>query len=226
MSLSLSLAAAPFISLTLYALLTIWCSGQTALFLSLLAKAALAYLSTALSLCGTEPIFFLSAGAVCSSFSAKVCTILHALCWSRQYQQVCHFSSLLLLSGFCSALAPLSSPPSFLLPQSLRKIWGKLSSFSSCSIRHGSWDTCFFRGTTRLMSWPDGEHYSCPLQSLVVSFFLSLVSTLLFSRTGGVLSHQSSLIHRFPQFLPRNLRFYATLAVFSLVFAATDTAFC
>ena len=31
------------------------------------------------------------------------------------------------------------------------------------------------RGTTRLMSWPDEKHYSCPLQCLV-----SLVSTLVF----------------------------------------------
>ena len=30
------------------------------------------------------------------------------------------------------------------------------------------------------MSWPDGEHYSCPLQSLVVSLLLYLVSTLVF----------------------------------------------
>ena len=48
------------------------------------------------------------------------------------------------------------------------------------------------------MSWPDGELYSCPLQSLVVSLLLSLASALLFSRTGGVLSHRNSLTHRFP----------------------------
>ena len=35
------------------------------------------------------------------------------------------------------------------------------------------------------MIWSDGERYSCPLQSLVVAFLLSLVFTLLFSRTGG-----------------------------------------
>ena len=53
---------------------------------------------------------------------------------------------------------------------------------------YGSPNTRFSRGTTRLMSWPEGERYSCPLQSIVVSFLFSLVSTLLFSRTGGVLS--------------------------------------
>ena len=45
------------------------------------------------SLCGTEATLSFSADSVCSSFSAEACTILHALCWSRQHQQVCHFSS-------------------------------------------------------------------------------------------------------------------------------------
>ena len=85
-------------------------------------------------LCGTEATLFFSAGPVCSSFSAKACAILHALCWSRQHQQVCHFSSLLLLSDSRSVLTTLSSPPSFLLPQTLWQIWQELSSLSS-SIR-------------------------------------------------------------------------------------------
>ena len=46
---------------------------------------------------------------------------------------------------------------------------------------HWSPDNCFSRGTTQLVSWSDGERYS--------SLLLSLVSTLLFSRTGGVLFH-------------------------------------
>ena len=86
------------------------------------------------SLCGTEATLSFSAGPVCSSFSAEACAILHALCWSRQHQQVCHFSSLLLLSDSRSVLATLSSPPSFLLSQTLWQIWQKLSSLS-CSIR-------------------------------------------------------------------------------------------
>ena len=52
------------------------------------------------SLCGTEATLSFSAGPVCSSFSAEACAILHAVCWSRQHQQVCHFSSLLLLSDY------------------------------------------------------------------------------------------------------------------------------
>ena len=91
---------------------------------------------------------------------------------------------------------------------------------------NGSPDTCFSRGTTRLMSWPDGKRYSRPPQSLVVSLLLSLVPTLVFSRTGGVLSHQNSLTHRFPRFPPKSLCSLVMLAVFSLVYASTDTAFC
>ena len=87
------------------------------------------------SLRGTEATLSFSAGPVCSSFSAESCAILHALCWSRQHQQVCHFSSLLLLlSDSRSVLATLSSPPSFLLSQTLWQIWQELSSLS-CSIR-------------------------------------------------------------------------------------------
>ena len=87
------------------------------------------------SLCGTKATLSFSAGPVCSSFSAEACAYLHGLCWSRQHQQVCHFSSLLLLSDSRSILGTLSSPPSFLLFQTLWQIWQKLSSLSSCSIR-------------------------------------------------------------------------------------------
>ena len=87
------------------------------------------------SLCGTEATLSFLAGLVCSSFSAEACAILHALCWSRQHHKVCHFSSLLLLSDSRSVLATLSSPPSFILSQSLWQIWQELSSLSSCSFR-------------------------------------------------------------------------------------------
>ena len=74
------------------------------------------------SLCGNETTLFFSAGPVGSSFSAKACTILQALCWSWQHQQVCHFSFLLLLSDSRSVLTTLSYPPSYLLLQSLWQI--------------------------------------------------------------------------------------------------------
>ena len=79
---------------------------------------------------------------------------------------------------------------------------------------NGSPDTRFFRETTRLMSWPDGELYLRTLQSLVVSL-LSLVSTLVFSLTGGVLSYVNFSTHRFLRFSPRNLCSLVMLAVFS-----------
>ena len=87
------------------------------------------------SFCGTEATLSFLAGAVCLSFSAEACAILHALCLSRQHQQVCYFSSLLLLSDSCSVLITLSSPPSFFSSQTLWQIWQELSSSSSCSIR-------------------------------------------------------------------------------------------
>ena len=177
-------------------------------------------------LCGTEATIFFSAGPVCSSFSAEACAILHALCWSRQHQQVCHFSSLLLLSDFRSVLATLSSPPSSLLSETLWQIWQELSSVSPVlSGYNGPPDTHFYRERTRLMSYPDGERYLRPPLSLVVSLLLSLVSILVFSRTGGVRSHRNCLTHRFPRFPPKNLCSLVMLAVSSLVFAATDTAF-
>ena len=87
------------------------------------------------SIGGTETTLSFSAGSVCSSFSAEACAILHAHCWSQQHQQVCHFFSLLLLSDSRSVLATLSSPPPFLLSQTLWQIWQELSSLSFCSIR-------------------------------------------------------------------------------------------
>ena len=86
------------------------------------------------SLCGTEATLSFSAGPVCSSFSAEVCAIVQVLCWSQQHHKVCHFSSLLLLSDSRSVLATLSSPPPFLLSQTLWQIWQELSTLS-CSIR-------------------------------------------------------------------------------------------
>ena len=124
----------------------------------------------------------------------------------------------------------LSSPPCPLLHlSSFLKLCGRsgrncLLSPPVLSDCNGSPDTRFSQGTTRLMSWPDGERYMRPLQSLVVSLLLFLVSTLVFSRTGGVLSHLNSLTHRFPRFPLRNLCSLVMLAVFSLVYAATDTA--
>ena len=78
---------------------------------------------------------------------------------------------------------------------------------------NGSPYTRFFRGTTRLMSWPDGERYLRPQQSFVVSI-ISRIPSSLFS-DWRCLCHRNSLTHRFPRFPPRNLCSLVTLAVFS-----------
>ena len=97
------LLAKVWLSLTLsLPFFMIWYSGQTALFLFRLRPTC-----QLLSLWATLSFF---SGPVYSSFYAKACAILHAFCWSRQHQQVCHFSSLLLLSDSRSVLATLSSP--------------------------------------------------------------------------------------------------------------------
>ena len=84
------------------------------------------------SLCGIEATLFFSAGPISSSFSAEACAILHALCWSRQHQQVCHFSSLL----FSYLTLVLFSPPCPLLHlSSYLNLCQKLFSLFSSSIR-------------------------------------------------------------------------------------------
>ena len=116
-----------------------------------------------------------------------------------------------------------SSPPSFLLSQTLWQIWQELSSLSSVlSGYNGSPDTCFCRGTTRLTCWPDGEHCLHPPQSLVVSFLSYPLLSFLGLETYCLIE---VLRHRFPRFPPRNLCSLVMLTVFFLVFAATDTAF-
>ena len=200
-------------------------SGQTALFLFLLARAAPAFLSTALSV-GLRPLYPFRQAQYAPVFPLKpapFCTLFAGFGNTNK-------SAIFLLFS-CYLTLVLSSPPCPLLHLSCYpKLCGR--SGRNCPFSppvlsgyNGSPDTRFSRGTTRLTSLPDGERCLRLPQSLVVSLLLSLVSTLVFSRTGGVLSLQSILTHRFPQFPPRNLCSLVMLAVSSLVFAAMDTAF-
>ena len=205
--------------------LMIWYFGLTALFLFLLARAAPAYLPTALSV-ALRPLFSFQQAQHAQVFPLKpapFCTLFAGLGSTNK-------SAISLLFSSCLTLV-LSSPPCPLLHlSSYLKLCGRsgrncLLSFSVLSDYNGSPDTHFYRGRTRLMSWPDGERYLCLPLSLVVSLLLSLVSTLVLSQTGGVLSLPNILTHRFPRFPPRNLCSLVMLAVSSLVYAATDTAF-
>ena len=177
--------------------------------------------------CGTEATLFPFRQAqyvqVFLLKPAPICTLLAGLGSINK-------SAISLLFSYYLTLVLSSLPCPLLHLSSYLKLCGR--SGRNCllcplvlSDYNGSPDARFYWGTTRLMSWPDGERYSHTLQSLVVYLLLSLVSTLLFSRTGGVRSHQSILTHRFPRFPLRNLCSLVMLAVFSLVYAATDTAF-
>ena len=204
--------------------LMIWYSGQTALFLFLLVRAAPAFLPTALSV-ALRPLFPFRQAQYVPVFPLKpapFCTLFAGFGNTNK-------SAIFLLFSSCLTLV-LSSPPCpFLHLSSYPKLCGR--SGRNCLLSpvqsgyNGSPDTRFSRGTKRLMSLPDGERCLRLPQSLVVSPLLSLVSTLVFSRTGSVLSLRSILTHRFPQFLLRNLCSFVMLAVSSLVFAAMDTAF-
>ena len=202
--------------------LTIWCFGLTGLFLFLLVRAALAYLPTAFSVASRPLSSFQLAqyAQVCLLKPKPFCKLFAGLGSTNKSA-----TSLLLLSDSRSVLTALSSPPSFFFPQTLWQMWQELSFLSSCSIG---------------LQWVPGHSFLsendladelarrgallAPRQSLD-SLLLPLVSTHLFSRIGDVLSHLNSSTHRFPRFPVRNLCSLVTLVVYSLVCAATDTAF-
>ena len=109
--------------------LMIWYSGQTALFLFLLVKTAAAFLPTALFV-ALRPLFPSRQAQYAQVFwlkPAPFCTLFAGLGSTNK-------SAIFLLFSYYLTLA-LSSPPSFLLPQTLRQIWQELSSLSSYSIR-------------------------------------------------------------------------------------------
>ena len=187
----------------------IWHSEPAALFLFVLARAAAAFLPTAFFV-APRPLFPFQQAQFIQLFPLKPAPFY--LLFANLGSTSKSATSLLLYLSSYTKLCGRSGRNSLLSPP-------VLSGYNE------SPDTRFSRGTTRLMSCPDGERYLCPPQSLVVTLLLSLVSTLVFSRTGGMVSHQNSLTHRFPRFPPRNLCFLVILAVSSLVYAATHTAF-
>ena len=193
------------------------------MFLFLLARTALAYLPTALSVASRPPFSFRQAqyAQVFPLKPVPFCTLFTGL--GSTNKSAIFFLFYYLTLALYSTPYPLLHL-SFYLNLPGRSGRNCLLSPPVLSGYNGSPDRTLVSLGERLMSWPDGERYSCPLQSLVVSLLLSLVSILLFSRTGGVLSHLNSLTHKFPRFPMRNLCSLVMLAVFSLVYAATDTA--
>ena len=160
--------------LTLSPLMT-WYSGQTALFLFLSARAAPAFLPTALAV-ALRPLFPFRQAQFVPVFPLKpapFCTLFAGLGNTIK-------SAIFLLFFSCLTLV-LSSPPCPLLHLSCYlKLCGR--SGRNCPLSppvlsdyNGSPDTRFSRGTTQLMSLPDGERCLRPLQSHVVSllFYLS-----------------------------------------------------
>ena len=198
----------------------IWFSGQTALFLLLFAKAATAYLPTVFSV-ALRPLFPFQQAQYVQVFPLKpapFCTLFAGLGSTNKPA-----TSLLLLSDSRTVLSSIFPFTSNFLADLAGTVLSLLLYYQATL---GPQTVVFSQGTTRPMSWPDGQRYLRLLQSLVVSLVLSLVSTLVFSRTKGVLSHRNSLTHKFPRFSPRNLCSLVMIAVFSLVYAATGTAFC
>ena len=137
--------------------LMIWCFGQTALFLFLLARAAPAFLPTALSV-AFRPLFpFRQARYAQVSLlkPAPSCTLFAGLGSTIK-------SAIFFLFSYYLTLV-LSSPPCPLLHlSSYLKLCGRSGRnclFSPAVLLdyNGSPDTRFYRETTRLMSWPDGS---------------------------------------------------------------------
>ena len=128
-----------------------WCSGQTALYLFFLARAALAFLPAALSV-ALRPHFPFRQAQFAQVFPLKpapFCTLIAGLGNTMK-------SAIFLLSSSCLTLV-LSSPPCPLLHLSCYlKLCGR--SGRNCLLSpilsgyNGSPDTRFSRGTTQLMS--------------------------------------------------------------------------
>ena len=84
---------------------------------------------------------------------------------------------------------------------------------------------------TLVSPWDDAAdelaRRKAPLVPSAIPCSLSpLISCVHFSRTGGVLYPRSSLTHRVPQFPSKNLCSLVTVAVSSLVYAATEATHC
>ena len=142
--------------------LTTWCSEQTALFL--LAKAAPAYLSSALSV-ALRLLFPFQQAQYAQVFLLKPTPLSKLFAGSGSINK----SATFLFSSYMTLILS-SSPCSFFHLFSFLNLSGRNCLFSSpVLLGYNEFpDTCFFQETTQLMSWPDGERYLCALQFFVV----------------------------------------------------------
>ena len=154
---SLSMQPSLFCQGTPLSPLTIWYSGQSALFLFPLARAALAFLPTALFV-APRPLFPSQQVQYAQVFPLKPAPFSTVFAGPGSTNK----SATSLLFSYYLTLA-LSSPPYPLLNHfSYLNLSGRncLLSPPVLSGYNGFPDIRFSRRTKRLMSWPDGESYS------------------------------------------------------------------
>ena len=201
----------------------IWCCGQTALFLFVLAGAAPAYLPTALSV-ALRPLFPFRQAQYAQVFRLKpapFCTLFAGLGSTNK-------SAIFLLFFSCLTLV-LSLPPCPLLHLSCYlKLCGRSGRnclLSSCSIRLQWVPEHLFLPGNNMSDELARRGVLLVLFAIIVVFLLLFHIRSCFAWTGDVLFHRSFLTHRFPRFPLRNLYSLIMLAVSSLVIVAMITAF-
>ena len=194
--------------------LMIWYSGQTALFLFLLARAAPAFLPTALSV-ALRPLFPFRQAQYVPVFPLKpapFCTLFAGLGNTNKSAIFLVFSCLTLV---------LFSPPSFLSSQILWQIWQELSSLSF-SIR-----LQWVPGHSFLPGNDAANELARPgalLAPSAIPCSISRIHPRLFSNWRCTVSSKY-FDTQVPSISLRNLCSLVMLAVSSLVFAAMNTAF-
>ena len=91
------------------------------------------------SKCNTSYSLSFSTGPIASSFTAETFALKQGLDWCTSHFMTCKFQSVLFLTDSQSALSILSSPSSYLLPESLWNLWPLASSLSNNTTLSFQW---------------------------------------------------------------------------------------